>query len=185
MPKQCLLDLDGVLLDFVKAAHAWYGIPYEYEDYPYEVNRWDILPSGLDNGMTTEQFWNGLTKNFWANVPWMYDGKQILKAVEKKFGKENVAIMTCPTLSEECSAGKHLWISENLPDYSRRFLIGPAKQFCASPDRVLVDDGNHNVEAYRLQGGPAILVPRKWNDLHQHSDMALEVVREELKCLTL
>ena len=40
------------------------------------------------------------------------------------------------------------------------------KHFCARPDALLIDDGDHNVEAFRANGGQTILVPRPWNSLH-------------------
>ena len=40
------------------------------------------------------------------------------------------------------------------------------KHFCARPDALLIDDSDHNVEAFLAHGGQAILVPRPWNPLH-------------------
>jgi len=52
---------------------------------------------------------------------------------------------------------------EHFPQFQRRFLFGPAKAFCASPERVLIDDYDGNVDKFRAAGGHAILVPQSYN----------------------
>jgi len=70
------------------------------------------------------------------------------------------------------------WIREHLPAYSRRFLIGPAKEFCANPRSVLIDDSETNVKAFFEAGGHTVLVPREWNWMRGYAmESALEVVR--------
>jgi hypothetical protein len=61
--------------------------------------------------------------------------------------------------------GKVAWLEKHLPSYSRRFLFGPKKEFCAGPDRLLVDDHDLNTEAFAASGGRTFLVPRQWNSL--------------------
>ena len=82
---RCMLDLDGVLVDFLAGAHRYYDLPYSYEDYPYELGNYHNCPP--PNGeMTTREFWDGLDEEFWENIPWMHDGRELLAAVEQALG---------------------------------------------------------------------------------------------------
>ena len=120
--------------------------------------------------MTPEVFWD-LPESFWAYLPWTKDGHQILDLVERSFGKENVFIATCPTKSPASASGKMRWIQKNMPDYARRFIIGPPKWLCADKDTVLIDDALHNVGQFRDAGGRGILVPRLWNPRYNIHDV--------------
>ena len=163
---KCLLDLDGVLVDFMKGAHEFYGLQYSYEDYPYEYATWNCLPPKDVTSMTSREFWDGLTAEFWASLEWMPDGKEILTLIESYLPRDNICILTTPTLNKSSIVGKMLWIEKELSKYKRQFLVGPAKEFCASSRRVLIDDADHNIEKFREAGGLTITVPRKWNSMH-------------------
>ena len=169
---KCLLDMDGVLVDFVAGAAKHHGFD------PVVVDRWDFVEKV---GLTTAQFWNPLNADFWAGLPWTPDGREILAAVEDAFGKENVCLLSSPCDTAGCMDGKLTWIREHLPGYRRRFLFGPAKEFAANGNRVLVDDSDGNAEAFRNAGGPVLLVPRPWNRLAGQD--ALEEVRRWLNFL--
>lgn len=156
---KCFLDMDGVLCDFVLAACQLHGA-----DDPYKHDR-NLGVWGFDKliGVDTEAFWKPLGYEFWSTLPWMHDAGYILRLVERTFGKENVCLLTSPCDTAGCVEGKREWVKQNMPDYSRRLLIGSAKEFCAGPNRVLIDDYDHNVKVFRAAGGEAVLVPRKWN----------------------
>ena len=64
------------------------------------------------------------------------------------------------------------WVVRELPEYAQRYLVGPAKAFCASSDTVLIDDADFNVEAFGEAGGRTILVPRPWNSLYAADTMS-------------
>ena len=162
---KCLLDLDGVLVDFMKGAHEFYGLPYSYDCYPYEYATWDCMPPKDVTSMSPREFWDGLTAEFWASLEWMPDGKDILALIERYLPQSDICILTTPTLNHSSIAGKICWIEKEMPNYSRRFLVGPAKEFCASNHRVLIDDADHNIESFREAGGLTITVPRKWNSM--------------------
>lgn len=162
---KCLLDLDGCLVDFVGGAARLFGKSDPYA--PYEPKRergayetWELL--GIDKA----EFWRPMGEEFWAGLDWLPDGRSILSAVETTFGKESICLLTSPCLTPGCEAGKVRWIREHLPDYSRRYLIGPAKEFCAHGRAVLVDDYDVNVDRFREHGGRAVLIPRPWNSRH-------------------
>ena len=174
-----MLDLDGVLVDFLAGAHKFHGLPYSNEDYPYELGEYQTCPPP-NSKMTTREFWDKLGHEFWAGLSWTSEGHEILIMVEAFFGKENICLLTSPTLNHSCITGKMEWIEREMPDYKRRYLIGPAKHFCASSDTVLVDDSDANVDAFHGAGGEAILVSRPWNSAH-----TLDVIPVIQTCLRL
>jgi len=149
---ELMLDLDGVLTDFCKAAYEFHGIEKELEP-----GNFDIVSQ---SGIKPKDFWEPLGHDFWANLPWMPDGIQILLMCEDIVGEENICLLTSPTWNTGSASGKLEWIQKNIPNYSRRFLIGPPKHFCCNKHRVLVDDGEHNIAKW---DGPSILIPRIWN----------------------
>jgi len=169
---KCLLDLDGVLTDFRAASHGFYDVPYSYDEYPYPYGVWDYLPILLSSlGMTADEFWGGLTTDFWATLPWTPDGREILALVESYFTKGNICLLTTPTFSQS-AAGKMKWIERELPCYANQFILSPAKSFCASKSSVLIDDADHNLDTFADSGGFTILIPRKWNSLHEKDTLS-------------
>lgn len=154
--KKILLDMDGVLVDFVGGAFAWHGktIP---DAVPWSI--WEAM------GLSEREFWEPLGYDFWANLGWTEDGQDLVERLEEMAGTANIAILSSPCLTAGCAEGKLAWIKRHVPQFSRQYLLGPAKEFAASPDRVLVDDYWHNVEKFRKCGGAAVMVPRQWNAL--------------------
>jgi len=55
------------------------------------------------------------------------------------------------------------WIRRYLPKYSRQFLFGPRKRFCAHARAVLIDDYDKNIDGFVSAGGQGVLIPRSWN----------------------
>lgn len=158
--QKAILDLDGVLVDFVGGAAKQHGVQYP-DPYP---NTYDIAKAF---NMQPRFFWEGLRgSEFWEGLNWMPDGKLILQILEIAFGSENIVICTSPTLDPEAASGKIRWIQRELPQYARQFLIGPAKHFCAGPSTLIIDDHDANVKKFVEHGGKGILIPRPWNSNH-------------------
>ena len=179
MIEKVFIDLDGVLTDFMTAAHEFHNIPYSYDEYPYKVNERDCLPPDTSD-LSTREFWERLDYGFWANLPWTEDGKAILGTIEAFVPKSKICILTSPPMNAEAVAGKVDWIKKNLPQYKRQFLVGPRKDFCASPDALLIDDANHNIDAFTKAGGAGFLVPRKWNRRHNFKVSPVRFLRDAL-----
>lgn len=160
----CYLDLDGVLVDFVGGALKLHG-----KEIPPKEVQWNF-PRQLGFADTlAKEFWDLLGYDFWANLGWTHEGRETLKAVEGAF-YDRVCIMTSPCNTPGAVEGKVAWIKREIPDYSRRFVVGPAKHLFAGPGKVLVDDNDDNVEQFRLYGGRAVLVPRPWNHRRHLTD---------------
>lgn len=160
---KCFLDLDGVIVDFIGGVCKAHNVPNPWLKKEYK-GLW-----GAEEmfGIDKSKFWGIMDEDFWANLEWTKEGKDILALVEDCFGKENVIILTTPCDTEGGVNGKVKWIKKNLPDYSKQFLIGFKKHFCANKNVVLVDDCDKNIIDFRREGGFGVLVPRPWNTLYK------------------
>lgn len=153
---QCLLDMDGVLVDFIGGACKHHGIKNPY-DYPANLGKYDLMELIL---IKPEEFWKTLDREFWANLDPMHDFDPIMQLLEIEIGLKNICLLSSPCQTEGCMEGKLDWIKKYLPDFKRRFLFGPAKHFCSRNSRLLIDDSEMNTDSY---DGQSILVPRPWN----------------------
>jgi 5'(3')-deoxyribonucleotidase len=157
MNRQIFLDMDGVLVDLHKPFAEHIGVPYEmlsqHMDFSFLVKPVELL-------------WKGLDIQWWADLPWMPDGKQILTVCENMVGKDNVYICSHPANSIS-AAGKLQWIEGNLPDYSSRYVLVKDKWTCASARTLLIDDHPDNILQFYQNGGAALLCPRRWNGNEQ------------------
>lgn len=169
-----LLDLDGVLVDFVGGAAKHHGFD------PKLANCWDFMPN---TGISPADFWAPLGKRFWSNLDWTPEGPAILKVVEAAVGAANVCVLTSPCDTEGCAEGKLRWIRDNMPDYRRRYFLGTAKEFVASHKLTLVDDHDKNVDQFLKAGGGGVLVPRPWNRLRGHVGCVADYVAKSLRLL--
>lgn len=171
-----LLDLDGVLVNFVKGAETIHGLSGFYSD-PQNHGNWHFDKA---SGLSGNQFWGPLGTAFWAGLPWMEDGKAILDFLERKYGEHNICVLTTGSVSNqaECIVGKVQWLNQHLPNY--KFWVGTGKEFCAHSNAILIDDKDSNVNDFLAEGGDALLVPRLWNSQHRQSHRTLDYIKEKL-----
>lgn len=174
------LDLDGVLVDFVGGICAWHERPNPYQqgisaEYAIE----DIW------GMPRTHFWEPCSDpQFWANLEWTEDGQDILHEVLEFADTSDICLLTSPTLDPEAAKGKMLWIQHHLAMFTRQFLIGPPKHFCAHPGAILIDDSDTNIATFVEHGGHGITVPRPWNNHYDKTDVIGHVRAQIYRALT-
>lgn len=165
MRKKILLDMDGVLVDFAKGVFDLTGLPRP------ERLWWDFVPN---------ESWALMGYDFWAGLDPYPEFTRIVEAAEEKVGPDNVALLSSPIETRGCLEGKKEWVRKHLPEYQRRLILAPCKEFCARPQSILVDDYEGNIQKFTQAGGWGILVPREWNMLyHQHDwlDATLKEIR--------
>lgn len=187
-----LLDLDGVLVDFVGGACRELGFEYPYDD-PRNHLKYDIISvfnerkedgtlrykPGETEGITAKDFWAPMGEDFWANLqPYRHMG-EVVSFLEGIFGQENICLLTSPCETPGCTKGKMRWINDHLPAYSRRFLIGPAKEFTARGN-LLIDDYEGNAQKFRGAGGFAWVFPQMWNSRWKEKDAAVDLLKEQV-----
>jgi 5'(3')-deoxyribonucleotidase len=169
------LDLDGVLVDFVGGWCKLYNVDYPYND-PKMLGIFYFT-----NFTKVEKPWEKTDEEFWANLQPMPDMERILRIIENFFTPEDVCILSSPA-GKGSMEGKFRWVAKYLPQYKKQFLFGSTKEFAACPKRLLVDDANHNYDAWIKEGAPAILLPRPWNRLHFAEDHLGYLYRELERC---
>jgi hypothetical protein len=139
------LDMDGVIVDWYNPVAA---MLCHFEPYPCPGNHNCIDFWGLN----TPEFWDSLNREWYANLEWTLDGKEILQILG------DVTILTSCTSNGGCAAGKIDWLQKHLPGVP--WIITPYKEKLADGVSLLVDDCNENIDKWN---GPSILVPRVWN----------------------
>ena len=159
MIQNILLDLDGVIVDFIGGFRKWYNIPNTITTFPGD---YDMTPEKYGLDMTIKEMWQGLSYDFWINLEFTPEAENILKLVHDL----NTTILTSP--SSNGVNGKQEWIKKNMSRYfyKKKYLIGPDKSACAHPGALLIDDSDHKVAKFRKAGGHAILFPQHWNAHH-------------------
>lgn len=176
MSAKILIDMDGVIADFVGAAHEVHDRGGTFTD---PANR-GIFEIETIWGISQKEFWKPIdkTEGFWENLQKTPEADHIVELAESLVGAKNVAILTAPHSSPACIPGKYTWLNKHYPQFRKRIIFGTAKEFLAGPERLLFDDRDKNIEAFNAAGGHGILVPRLWNAGHSVHRDCLEFVKE-------
>lgn len=154
--KFVLLDVDGVLANFVQAI--------------IDSHRWDITHDDYTSwgmhaflGMSDEEFWRPTQEpGWWLNIkpyPWAREVVEMCSRVGK------VVFCTSPSAHAACPSEKVQWLRNHrlMGVTEVRYQIGCHKELFANSGAVLVDDYDHNVARYRNAGGLSITFPQPWN----------------------
>ena len=150
------VDMDGVLCDFILQAKRVTG------------QDWTGLRSG--------QNWDSIrkTKNFWANMPWTRDGKQLCSFLKK----HNPHILSAYSIEDpNCVPGKMRWLRKEV-GYTQNFMINivrrlEKKDFAMKGSNIgkrpaiLIDDYPKNVQQFKAAGGIGILHTTTSNTISQ------------------
>ena len=152
------LDMDGVLVNMLDSIMEFHN---------KRILNW---PKGCYNlaapfDMTKAEIFDPLDQDFWANLPWTCDGRDILDTCIAVVGIYNICLITEPTHSASAN-GKIQWIKREIPGID--YIITNKKAHCAGPRNILIDDCDTNIDEW---DGPSILVPKVWNSEHVRSDI--------------
>lgn len=174
----CLLDLDGVLINFIEGWERHHSIKL---NKPWPVGVYD-MPKVYD--FPKEHFWDGIGEDFWVGLNFMPDAQNIIAIIEAYFPIDKICLISRTPYYEGSHAmgasGKIGWIERHMPQYLDRFLLGPAKHFLATPNNVLIDDWDKNASDFTRCGGHGILYPRLWNSRHAEASNSPQVLSREL-----
>lgn len=157
MINQILLDLDGVVIDYVGGCIDWFGL----KTHEGVMHEWDSVLKTYkkQTGKSKSDFFREQTEEFWLGLkmyPWASDLLELLAPYKP-------VILTSPTLT---NAGlRQRWINKNMKDYfdEKRYLIGPAKWAAAHPGALLIDDKPDNIRKFSAAGGQVMFFPQPWN----------------------
>jgi phosphoglycolate phosphatase-like HAD superfamily hydrolase len=151
------LDMDETIVDWISGANAalrraghpeWHAEDWnKYSESEADKIRWDVLNS---------------TPNFWENLPFTADGKQIWNFVKKY--KPHI-LSACGSLAGNiCRSGKKRWLSKNLglSNLGNIHLVARSekKDYARVKGQscVLIDDYAKNCEEFESSGGIAVQV---------------------------
>lgn len=155
------LDMDGVLVNTIQGISDFHRIG---NPYTYGVESvWDLTET---MGIPEKELWSPLGYDFWKNLkpyPWM---EELVHYLERHFLAENICLLTTPCKTRGCADGKIAWIEKYLPSYTKKYLLGDSKEFCASPESLLIDDNNNNISNFKFAHGRAFLFAAPWNRKH-------------------
>lgn len=178
-----LLDMDGVICDWVASASKAFDINPDDLEARYTPGVYDIEHA---LGVSQETLWqtvNSLGREFWANIkpyPWAHEMWDHCRNLAPTY------FLSKPSYDPLSLAGKLDWIHKFTGDPKfDGFLIGPRKELCAAPHRVLVDDSDDNCRKFEAAGGRAIVFPRIWNSRHAQKATAMETAMADLASVVL
>lgn len=152
--KTVLLDMDGILSNFVNAACQAHNRLYLYD---LLINRGKF---DMDKiwGMTPEEFWKPTNNyEFWRSMSIMPDAHQIVDLLAIR--GYTVLICSSPSQSPHCIRGKVDWLKTHFPKLSYAFM----KHKELLNQYPLIDDRDSNIDKHGPNG---FLYPRPWNSLH-------------------
>lgn len=172
MTNRIFLDIDGVLADFVGGAARLHRADAS------TVRTWNFYEQW---GLTSADFWGAMDYDFWVNLPLTIEAHAIVDCCERAVGSGSICLLTARLENPGGMEGARDWVRRHFPQFGRRLLLGPAKEFCASPSSLLVDDSDNNCGAFVLAGGAACLLPRPWNQNRHLSSQPLDVLRQSLQ----
>ena len=163
----CFLDMDGVLADFVRGMCNAHMCKNPFDD-PRNYGKWNLAPM---LGLTSVEFWYKATVNFWKNLPWTDDGKEIYDTCLKVFDR---VIICTHAHNGEAMAGKYAWMQKHIPNVP--FIFIKDKYYLNKEGHVLIDDADHNIEHWPRNG---FLVPRPWNKAYNKQGHVPTMIKEK------
>ena len=134
-------DLDGVLTDFNGEYKKLTGIDISNRSH---MNKGDEL--------FFEPI-NKAGKDFWTNMSWTKDGKELWNYIEKY----NPILLSAPTRDNSSRVGKNEWVKRELPGVRLILRSAGSKREFANKNTILIDDRPSNVEQWIEDGGISIL----------------------------
>jgi hypothetical protein len=158
-----LVDLDGVLANFLYGALGAFGRVDLYDNWP--IGQWNI---STVLGISTNDFWTRIMSfghEFWEALPaypWTMELWEILSTITNDQGAQ-LAICTAPSRSSDCAKGKVMWMQKIFGKTFMDYVITQKKNLLAGPKTVLIDDREDNVIKFSAEGGVGILFPGRTN----------------------
>jgi FMN phosphatase YigB (HAD superfamily) len=137
---QWFCDMDGVVADFDKGFKDLTGyLPSDYESKFGKTKFWSVIPTN--------------TSKFWSELPWMPEGKTLWNYIKK----QNPSLLTAPSRHNSSRIGKQEWVDKHIPGTPVIFKAAKQKHELATPNSILIDDREDNIERWKNAGGIGIL----------------------------
>jgi len=135
---QIYCDMDGVLADFERGYEELTGVDLKGE-FKKGDDFWDpIKVAGV---------------GFWAGLKWMPDGQRLWDYLKPY----TPLLLSAPSRDESSRIGKHVWVKHKIPGTKLILRYAKQKQELATPDSILIDDRQVNIDQWEAAGGIGIL----------------------------
>ena len=147
-------DMDGVLADFESGYEKLTGI-----DLKGEFKKGD-------------DFWDPISKagvGFWAGLKWMPGGQKLWDYIKPY----NPDLLSAPSREESSRIGKAVWVKYKLPGTKLILRYAKQKQELATPESILIDDRQINIDQWEAAGGIGILHTSADNTISQLKQLGL------------
>jgi len=133
-------------------------------------------------GIDEKDMWDKISAggtDWWANLE-IFDWSKRLVNRMKKEGE--VYFLTSPGSCIPAPSGKMQWIENHL-QMVEQLIIAKDKHLCAGPNRLLIDDSEKKIEAFRKNGGHAFHWPMQYriDDGDENIDDVFEKLLYDIK----
>lgn len=147
-------DMDGVLVNFKKAIEQLGLTIKDLDDEPNKA--WPIITKAGEN--------------FWAQAPWMKDGKELWDYIKKY----DPTILSAPSSANSSKTGKRIWVKNELGQNVKIILCKASeKQQFANDHSILIDDMQKNIDQWKSKGGIGILHTNAKDTIKKLKDLGL------------
>lgn len=184
MTELILLDMDGVIANFVDSSLKVCNIPLTHD----QVNRWDYY----HGHMTEQEFWRAIdcTPDFWKDIK-PYEWAEELLEMCRDIAP--VYFCSSPAMHHVSASDKIWWLRTHgfMKADEENYILTKHKHMLANRRRILIDDGTHQIDAFNAQGGIGLEFPQPWNDgvLTAVRDIRMSFMRRSLdrvdRCIRL
>jgi hypothetical protein len=141
-------DMDGVLVDFDKGYMKLTGKDISGQFFS-DTDFWDPI--------------NAAGYDFWINLEWMADGKDLWSYIEK-YSPE---LLSAPSRQMESRVAKNHWVERELPGIHLILRNAKHKKDFAGPNNILIDDRVDNINGWVEAGGIGILHTSAENTINE------------------
>lgn len=177
---QIFLDMDGVLVNFIK----YY---LDHPKYNKEKVTYETWPPGVWNfeevlSITKKEFFKSMDDaDLWEGLSRTEEYDDILFLLKPFFKLGNICLLTTSGNMANACKGKVNWINRNFSKID--FLITNGnKGVCAGNKKhILIDDSEKNIKEFILKGGSGVLVPRPTNSLYKEKNNVVFTIKKNLE----
>jgi hypothetical protein len=172
--KVALIDLDGVLYDFVggvlKLKHInradFLDFWDEHHAGTYDIAK--VISKYLTDheDFTETQMWELIddsASDFWLDLYTYPGADHFYDMVVDLFGEDNVYFCSTPNNGASAMGKLNALRRDFGPRAARRFILTPHKHLLANAHTVLIDDSDEHIAHFKKHGGHTVLYPRVWN----------------------
>ena len=177
MKRHLLLDMDGVIVDFLAGAMEMLNVAYDKKYKPSEyVDLHGKFGINELYGVSEKEFWEVLAYDdrFWEHL------KPTSYGLKLYFWLARIApitILTAPNLDPDCPRQKLVWLKKHLC-LDINFVMMGSRKYLLAGNGILIDDNSKNCDDFIAAGGEAILVPSEWNTKGVNFKMVVGVIQQ-------